>query len=183
MRIHKTKTLPQYNVVYRPLTVDPGDESFIIESGTLYRHQIDYVYLMAMFDSLGVDSVRAKVDCPVCHEDTEFDINRNNIMVVEFEDAIFGKDIKLSMHPYISGQEEIPDLIDFVVIDGEQIKWEDCNEKEKEAVLDSIDYETFKSISMALNKPTVTANIPVRCSCGHEMIVPINGLDAFLKVV
>lgn len=183
MRNHKTKYIPQYGVTYRPITMKPDDTDFIIDSGVLYKHQKEYVHLMALFDSLGTDSSKAKVKCPKCNEDIKFEVSRNSIMVNEFKEQVFGDDIKLSVRPYITGDEEIPDLIEFVVIDGEQILWNDCKESEKEIVLDSIDYGVFKSIYTALKEPSVNANIPVRCSCGHESIVSMNGLESFLKVV
>ena len=183
MRNHQHKTIPQYGVTYRPLTIDPNDTDFIIEAGKLYKHQKEYVHLMALFDSIKKDSVKAKVACPKCNESIKFDVSRNAVMVDEFQDRLFGNDIKLSVRPYITGEEEIYDLIEYVVIDGEQILWSDCKESEKEAVLESIDYEVFKSIYSALNAPALVANIPVRCSCGHESIVSMRGLEAFLKVV
>jgi len=183
MRKHKTKFIPQYGVTYRPLTIDPSDKDFIVESGTLYKHQKEYVHLMAMYDSLNKESVKAQIDCPECKKVIEFELNRNAVMVEEFKESVFGDDMKVSVHPYITGDETIPELIDFVVIDGEQIQWEDCKESEKEAVLDSIDYHVFKSILEALEQPALVSNIPVRCSCGHESIVSMRGLQAFLKVV
>lgn len=183
MRKHKTKYLPRYGVTYRPVTINPSDTDFIIESGTLYKHQKEYVHLMAVFDSLNKESVKAQIDCPHCKSGIEFDLNRNAVMVDEFKESVFGDDIKLAVHPYVTGDESIPELIDFVVIDGEQIQWEDCKESEKEAVLESIDYQVFKSILEALEQPALISNIPVRCSCGYETIVSMRGLEAFLKVV
>jgi transcription elongation factor Elf1 len=183
MRKHKTKYIPQYDVTYRPITINASDKDFIVESGKLYKHQKEYVHLMAIFDSLNKDSVKAQVDCGKCNKSIEFDINRNAVMVDEFNQTVFGDDIKLAVHPRITGDEDIPDLIDFVVINGEQIPWGDCKESEKEAVLESIDYHVFKSILTALEQPALVSNIPVRCSCGHDSIVSMRGLEAFLKVV
>lgn len=183
MRKHQSKYIPQYGVTYRPLTIDSNDTDFILESDKLYKHQKEYVHLMAMFDSINDDTVKAKIECTSCKKDIKFLLHRNNAMVDEFNDQLFGDDIKLYVHPYVTGDEDLIDLIDYVVIDGEQILWADCKESEKEAVLDSIDYSVFKSINTALNKPALIANIPVRCSCGHETIVAIRGLESFLKVV
>lgn len=183
MRKHTPKHIPKYNVTYRPLTLGDvtDNESFI--DGKLYKHQHDYVYLMALFDSIGKDTANLQITCPDCGELIKFTLNRNHIMVDEFEESIFGNEIKIAVNPYTTGSEELPDLIQFVVIDGEQILWNDCKESEREAVLDSIDYEVFKSINTALDKPTMVANIPVKCSCGYEHIVALRGLQAFLKVV
>lgn len=185
MRKHTPKHIPKLNVTYRPLTVGEitRTDDFIIE-GDLFKHQADYVYLMALFDTLGKDVAHLQIKCPDCGEVIKFDLNRNHIMLVdEFEELMFGKEIKIAVGPYRTGTEEIPDLFKFVVIDGEQIMWSDCSESDKEAVLDSIDYSVFKSINSALDKPSFVANLPVKCSCGYEHIVSLRGLEAFLKVV
>lgn len=185
MRKHTPRHIPKYNVSYRPLTIgditNQGD--FILQSGELFKHQHDYVYVMALFDSIGKDTTDLQITCPDCGEKIKFVLNRNHILVDEYEEKMFGNEIKICVRPYITGKEEIHELIKFVVIDGDQILWDDCNETEKEAVLDSIDYPVFKSINTALEQPSIVANIPVRCSCGYEQIVALRGLEAFLKVV
>jgi len=184
MRKHTYKEIPQYGVKYRPLTVNEvGVDDCIIGIEKLFHHQRDYVHLMAIFDSLNITKVGLQIKCPTCEELIKFDLHKNAIMVEEFEDQVFGDDIKISVRPYKTGEEMIPDLIEFVVIDGEQILWSDCKESEKEAVLNSIDFNIFKTINSALEKPAVVANIPVRCSCGYTQIVSLRGLEAFLRVV
>lgn len=185
MRKHTTKTIPQYGVKYRPLTIGDLDvDSCIVEGAeNLYSHQKDYVHIMALLDTMNYDSVGLQITCPECKELVKFPLYRNAIMVDEFGESVFGNEIKLSVHPRKTGKEDMIELIDFVVIDGEQIPWEDCKEAEKEAVLDSIDYSVFKSINSALDAPAVIANIPVRCSCGCEKIISLRGLQAFLKVI
>lgn len=184
MRKHKYKEIPQYGVKYRPLTIgEVGIDGCIIGGEKLFLHQRDYVHLMAIFDSMNITKVGLQIKCPTCKELIKFDLNKNAIMVDEFEDQVFGDDIKISVRPYTTGAEMIPDLIEFVVIDGEQIPWSDCKESEKEAVLNSIDYNVFKTINSALEQPAAVANIPVRCSCGYNQIVSLRGLEAFLKVV
>lgn len=184
MRKHTPRHIPKYNVTYRPLTVGDLDDTdnFIIE-GDVFKHQRDYVYIMALFDSINKETVDLQIKCPECGELIKFVLNRHHIMVDEYEEKLYGNEIKISVEPRRTGKEELPELIKFVVIDGEQILWDDCKESEKEAVLDSIDYPVFKSINSALDKPAIVANIPVRCSCGYEHIVALRGLEAFLKVV
>lgn len=183
MRKHTPKHIPKYNVTYRPLTMGDINETDIIIEGKLFKHQWDYVYLMALFDTIGKDTVELQIKCPDCGEFIKFSLHRNHIMVDEFDEAAYGNEIKIVVNPYTTGNEEITDLIKFVVIDGEQILWDDCKESERNEVLESIDYAVFKSINTALDKPAVVANIPVRCSCGYEHIVALRGLQAFLKVV
>lgn len=184
MRKHTPRHIQKYNVTYRPLTVgDVGDTDNFILEGKVFKHQRDYVYLMALFDTINKDTVDLQIKCPECGELIKFTLNRHHILVDEFEESLFGNVIKIAVEPYTTGQEELPELIKFVVIDGEQILWEDCKESEKEAVLDSIDYQVFKSINTALDKPAMVANIPVGCSCGYKHIVSLRGLEAFLKVV
>lgn len=184
MRKHTPRHIQKYNVSYRPLTVgDVGDTDNFILEGKVFKYQRDYVYIMALFDSLNKDTVELQIKCPDCGELIKFTLNRHHIMVDEFEEKLFGNEIKISVEPHTTGEEELPELIKFVVIDGEQILWEDCKESEKEAVLDSIDYQVFKSINTALEAPAMVANIPVGCSCGYKHIVSLRVLEAFLKVV
>ncbi|QDH49120.1 baseplate protein [Pantoea phage Phynn] len=184
MRKHKMIDLPKYGIKYRPLTVgDDNTEDCIQGKEKLFRHQRDYVGIMAMFAGLGKDSVDLRVQCTECKSQIPFSLNKNSIMVEELTNTVFGNDIKLSVNPYKTGSEDIPDLIDFVVIDGEQIYWSECSDREKEAVLDSIDFAVYKQINDALRQPAPVANIPVRCSCGCERIVSLRGFEAFLKVV
>lgn len=185
MRKHTYRHIEKYNVDYRPLTVsEVTDGDFIKDDSKLYKHQRDYVRLMALFDSIGKDEYAVRIKCPDCGEHIPFVLKRNSIMVDEFEEKVYGNDgVGVFVRPFKTGTEEIHDLIEYVVIDGEQILWEDCKEKEKELVLDTMNYDTYKSIYKALSKPSVVANIPVRCSCGYEHIVSLNGLEAFLKVI
>lgn len=185
MRKHKPIDLPKYGVKYRPLTIGDRtvDDCILEKSGPLYRHQADYVHLMALFASMNEDTSPLQIACPKCQEIVRFNLHKNAIMVEEFEEKLFGDNPKISVKPRTTGSEEIPDLIDFVVIDGDQVLWTDCSDKEKEAVLDSIDYAVYKSIHTALEAPAPVANIPVKCSCGYEHIVSLRGLEAFLKVV
>ena len=184
MRKHTPRHIPKYNVTYRPLTIgDVGDTDNFILEGKVYKHQRDYVYLMALFDSINKDTVDLQIKCPTCGEQIKFVLNRHHIMIDEYDSELYGNEIKISVEPYTTGHEDLTDLIKFVFIDGEQILWEDCKESEREAVLDSIDYPVFKSINSALDKPAMVANIPIKCLCGYEQIVALRGLEAFLKVV
>lgn len=184
MRKHEYKHVEKYNVDYRPLTHTEFTPNADFIKGDVYLYQREYLFILALLESKNIDTRQLFINCEECQERIEFQLKRNQIMVEDFDDKLYGNDgIALSVHPRNTGDEEIPDLIDYVMIDGEQIMWSDCSDKDKEMVLDAIDYATYKSISTALDKPAVVANIPVRCSCGHSHIVSLRGLQQFLKVV
>jgi len=184
MRNHKQYELPQIGAKYRALTVSDelnGGNDFVTPH-VLPKHHRDFAYVHALFQSKGVDSVTLNVVCPDCKEKIIFNLQRNQLMIDEMEDKLYGKEIKIKMNAPM-GDEELIDLIDYVVIDDDQLFWKDCKDSEKEAVLESIDFDVFKSISAALEQPAVVANIPVVCSCGYERVVSLRGLQAFLEVL
>lgn len=184
MRKHKQHFLPQINASYRALTlsdeIDGGND--FVTPHVLPKHHREFAYIHALFESKGTNAVKLNIVCPDCQEKIVFDLQRNQLMVDEMKDTLYGKEIKIKINAPM-GDEQLIDLIDYVVIDDEQLFWKDCKDSEKEQVLESIDFDVFKSISTALEQPAVVANIPVVCSCGYERIVSLRGLQAFLEVM
>lgn len=185
MRKHVYKQDKKYNVMYRPLTVsEVTDGDFIQGDNKLFKHQKEYLRLMALLDSIAQEGFKARIKCPDCGEYIEFDVQRNAIQVVESKDKTYNCDsFGVRVRPYITGKEEIHELIDAVIIDGDLLRWEECTDVEKESVLDAIDYATYKSILTDLEEPVVVSYIPVRCSCGYEHVVSLKGLHAFIKLM
>ncbi|QPI18045.1 baseplate hub subunit [Pectobacterium phage POP12] len=181
MRKHKLKHLDVLDLDYRILTIADEIKKTVYTSKPVMKHQKDYVYVHALMDSKGIDEVPLKVKCD-CGNDIKFNLQRNQIMIEEMDKNVFGNDIKIQIRPR-NDNEEIFELIDYVFIDGDRIAWIDCKQSEKEAVLNSIDYEVFKSISIELNKPRIVANIPIVCSCGKDKIITLSGIQEFLEVL
>lgn len=185
MRKHKEFHLPQINAMCRPLTI--GDEinggNEFVTPKDLPKHHRDFAYVHALFASKNVDAVKLNVVCPDCKEKIVFDLQRNQLMIDEMEDRLYGNEIKIKMNVPQTGDEDLIELIDYAIVDDEQLFWKDCKDSQKEDILESIDFEVFKSISAALEQPAVVANIPVRCSCGYCRVVSLRGLDAFLEVI
>jgi len=100
MRKHKVIHLPLINATCRPLTIadEIAQNNDFVTPYDLPKHHRDYAYVHAFFESKAVDSIALNIHCPKCSERIEFDLQRNQVMIEEMEDKIYGDAVRVQ-HP------------------------------------------------------------------------------------
>ncbi|WWQ13086.1 baseplate hub protein [Morganella phage vB_Mm5] len=184
MRKHVYKTIGEYS--FRPFTVGEinsldADDVTDIE---YYAHEKDLIKIYALMETLNKKSCDMKTKCE-CGKTIKFSVKKEQFSVTEFVPGIFdiSPELKISVQPRFEHDDNLVDLIEFVVLNGEQISWDDCSDKEKECVLDSIDYEKFIQIEQYLKSFRLKTPIFLTCECGKEKVIDINNADKVMRCI
>lgn len=73
--------------------------------------------------------------------------------------------------------------IDYIIVDGTQIKVEDLSEVEINDLYSAITVEDITKIAALLLKPTIEMGIPISCECGESSVHVIRGFKEFFKLL